>query len=103
MRRVDAAPRAASRQDKPDDKPLPTTAPAAPLPAAGGTAPATHGRSQAAAVLQRRHEDEQRGVQSWVKDLARRNLQPAHDAGSAPERLAALRGRIAAKQQMQDN
>jgi len=103
MRRADAAPRAASRNDKPDDKPLPTTAPVAPLPASDGTAPATHGRSQAAAVLQRRQEDEQRGVQAWVKDLARRNLQPAHDAGHAPERLAALRERIAAKQQMRNS
>jgi len=97
MRRADAAPRAAARNDKTPDKPLPTAAPAAPT-ATGGTAPAAHGRSQTAAVARRRHEDEVRGVQAWVKDLAHRNLQPAPDAGNAPARLAALRERIAKRQ-----
>jgi len=94
MRRADAAPRTSARSDKAPDKPLPATAPMAPTPT-GGIAPAVHGRSQAAAVARRRHEEEVRGVQAWVKDLAHRNLQPAPDAGNAQARLAALRERIA--------
>jgi len=96
MRRADAAPRTSARSNKEPSEPLPVAAPMAPAPA-GGSAPAAHGRSQAAAVAMRRQEDEVRGVQSWVKDLANRGLQPAPNAGNAQARLEALRQRIAGK------
>ena len=100
MRRADAAPRATGDKTKPEDKPLPATASTTSSPPAGGTAPADHGRAQAAALRQRHHEAQQRGVQAWVQDLAHRGLQPAHNAGQAAQRLAALRERIVAKQSM---
>ena len=62
MRRADAAPRTPAAQTTLAANPLPAATPTAPPPPAGGTALASHGRSQAAALQQRQHEAEQRGV-----------------------------------------
>jgi len=100
MRRADAAPRTTNSEPKPERKLPPTTAPETPSTSSSAAAPLDHARTQAAALRQRQQEAQQRGLQTWLQDLARRDLQPAENAGQAQQRLTALRARIAGKQQM---
>jgi len=98
MRRADAPPRTTSDAPKPEKKLPTTTAHETPSASSSAAAPLDHAHSQATALRQKQQEAQQRGLQAWLQDLARRDLRPAADAGLAQQRLAALRARIAAKQ-----